>query len=400
MNYKISIIIPIYNVEEYIGECLDSIANQTLGVENIEVIMVNDCSTDESGRIIEEYAAKYDSFKAINLEKNSKSPGKPRNKGIDSSNGDYLMFCDPDDYYVENACEVLYNKIIEEDADIVSSRFFYKYETHSHENKTPFGDLKEIRLNLDDDKRFFELGPNVWTKIYRSKFIKDNGIRFLENMWAEDLAFNIETILEAKACIHMNNYFSYYYRVRDGENKSFTFSQNKEKLLKTVQGYFKTVEIIKNHDKYDYFPLIFKGHLQYWTKLLILSDTSTEEKKEILKKVSPLFKRYCKVSSQLEDIYLPIFENISKNRYDQALLDVKSLKYFFNTLDYLKKRNDYLNTQISTSENEKRLIEKIEKNQAQISSLKGRIAELQTINGYLNYKTNNLIERLKKRMKG
>ena len=111
MEDKISIILPIFNVGPHLRGGIDSLINQTIGNENLEIIMVDDCSTDESGKIIDEYDEKYDCCKAIHLEKNTGAANGPRNRGIEECSGDYIMFLDPDDRYTLDACEVLYNAV-------------------------------------------------------------------------------------------------------------------------------------------------------------------------------------------------------------------------------------------------------------------------------------------------
>jgi glycosyltransferase involved in cell wall biosynthesis len=108
MKYKVSIVIPVYNVESYIEMAFESIKNQTIGFNNIEVIMVNDCSYDNSGKIIEKYANEYDNCIAIHLKENSGAAGLPRNIAIENASSDYIMFLDPDDYYEKNACKTLH----------------------------------------------------------------------------------------------------------------------------------------------------------------------------------------------------------------------------------------------------------------------------------------------------
>ncbi len=103
MKCKISIIIPVYNAENYIKAALESIVGQTIGLEFLEVIMVDDYSTDKSGEIIDEYAKRYENFKSIHLLENSEASGKPRNIAIERLNGEYLMFLDADDYYAPDA---------------------------------------------------------------------------------------------------------------------------------------------------------------------------------------------------------------------------------------------------------------------------------------------------------
>ncbi len=123
MKYKISIIIPVYNVENYIKDSLESIIRQSIGFKNLEVIMVNDCSTDKSGEIIDDYANKYENFIAIHSTKNSGFAGTPRNMGMEKATSDFIMFLDADDIYKEDICEVFYNKITSEDVDVVSGNY-------------------------------------------------------------------------------------------------------------------------------------------------------------------------------------------------------------------------------------------------------------------------------------
>ena len=97
--YKVSVIMPVYNAEEYLGNALDSVINQSMGFENIELILVDDKSTDNSRNIIEEYSNIYYNIKPIFLDENSGCPGIPRNVGIKNASSDYIMFIDNDDEY-------------------------------------------------------------------------------------------------------------------------------------------------------------------------------------------------------------------------------------------------------------------------------------------------------------
>ena len=120
-NTKISVIIPVYNVEKYLSECLDSIVNQTL--KEIEIICVNDGSTDNSLSILKEYAFKDNRIKIINKE--NEGQGYARKVGLDSATGKYILFCDSDDYYAElTAFEKLYNCAEDKETDLVTFDFF------------------------------------------------------------------------------------------------------------------------------------------------------------------------------------------------------------------------------------------------------------------------------------
>lgn len=121
MKPKITIIIPVYNVERYLRKCLDSVVNQTL--KEIEVICVNDCSPDNSRAILEEYAECDGRIKVINHTENS-GLGGARNTGVDSADGEYIWFVDSDDFIELHACELLYNTIKREEADVLLFQAF------------------------------------------------------------------------------------------------------------------------------------------------------------------------------------------------------------------------------------------------------------------------------------
>ena len=127
-DYKVSIIMPVYNAEKFLRDTLDSIVNQSIGVENLEVVIVNDASTDRSGDIIDEYCAKYPNFKAIHLKENVGGPHIPRNIAFRHTTADYIMFLDADDTYTPTACEALYNEISSGDADAVVGRYWRVYD--------------------------------------------------------------------------------------------------------------------------------------------------------------------------------------------------------------------------------------------------------------------------------
>ena len=111
MSYKISVITPVYNAEKYLETAINSVINQTIGFENIELILVNDNSTDNSGKIIDEYCEKYENIIGIHLPENSGFCGRPRNVGMEISTAPYLVFLDADDEYLPNAFELYYDTI-------------------------------------------------------------------------------------------------------------------------------------------------------------------------------------------------------------------------------------------------------------------------------------------------
>ena len=126
MSYELSVIIPVYNVEKYIGECLDSVVNQSIGIDNIEVIVVNDATPDNSMDIINEYAEKYPSFKGIS-NKSNKGLGESRNIGLKYVTSDYVTFLDSDDFISQNAYEDSVSKIKKFGCDLL----IYNWETYT-----------------------------------------------------------------------------------------------------------------------------------------------------------------------------------------------------------------------------------------------------------------------------
>ena len=119
---KISVIIPVYNVKKHIRQALDSVVNQTLS--DIEIICIDDCSTDSSFEILQEYARKDERIILLKQEQN-KGAGPARNRGLDTAAGDYIMFLDPDDWYELTACEEAYNQITKYNNDFVMFNYYY-----------------------------------------------------------------------------------------------------------------------------------------------------------------------------------------------------------------------------------------------------------------------------------
>ena len=161
-NYKLSIIIPVYNCEKYISDSLDSIINQSMGIENLEVIIVNDASTDSTSDILNKYADKYSNFKLINLENNIGAAYGPRNIALKHVTTEYIMFLDADDTFTPTACEVLYDEISKSDANIVFGRYFRVYNNIKLKSYSPYDKTdNDIKINPN----FSGLISFIWSKI-------------------------------------------------------------------------------------------------------------------------------------------------------------------------------------------------------------------------------------------
>ncbi|GHU55174.1 hypothetical protein FACS1894132_10880 [Clostridia bacterium] len=190
MNYTVSIIIPVYNRQDVIEFCLDSIALQTFNQENFEVIIVDDCSTDNTLSILNNYK-KIKNLRVVSLEKNSGSPVVPRNKGIELATGKYIMFVDSDDIITQFALEELSNMAAKGDADFVLLYPFPSGRKRFTERYINFYDNIET-VNINSDKTMSDiLFRNVAIfNFYKREKLIESGIRFNNLPLNEDLMFN------------------------------------------------------------------------------------------------------------------------------------------------------------------------------------------------------------------
>jgi glycosyltransferase involved in cell wall biosynthesis len=348
MDYNISIIVPTHNSAKYIERTLGSVLKQTIDLKNVEVVMVDDFSTDSTKEIIDNYADNYDNFVAVHLTENSGFPGKPRNIGMEMSRGEYIMFMDHDDLYTEDICEVLYSKIVTEDADVVSCRYM---ELHDDEklikSRDVFeDDVTEINVkNIDEENRLFLTPPSIWTKIFKKSFIMENNILFPEDTLAEDVTFMTQVYLKASRIIYLNNYFGYHYSIRDKEDKSTIFTRNKKLLMAMLKGYYNIYNIIKAESKEEYFALVCQHSLPFWASQFILSDIDVEDKKDLLNEADFIFKLYNKYGLEPSDKHLSLLSHlIINNQYEDAIM--------FSEIWRASVKNQYkLEDQLEQSEN-------------------------------------------------
>lgn len=213
MDIKVSVIIPVYNCEKYIGECIESLVSQTL--KECEFIFVNDGSSDKSKDIIEGYAKNDSRIKIINQKNGGVSVA--RNTGLKSAVGEYIGFVDGDDYIECDYYEKLYDVAIENDCDVVMC----DWKSESNFLNLPFEnnivlDKKYIKKNIYPYFIQYEGMNSVWNKIFRNKLIKKNNIEFPKGKRiGEDAIFNIKVFEYLNNCFYLN-YNGYFYREVEG----------------------------------------------------------------------------------------------------------------------------------------------------------------------------------------
>lgn len=286
----ISIIIPIYNVEKYLSQCLDSVINQTY--KDLEIICVNDGSPDNSLKILEEYRKKDERIKIINQE--NQGLAGARNTGIDNAQGEFVFFLDSDDWLPLNAIELLYNKQKKENADIIIAG--RNTITSKNEQKFLPRDYKE---NLDFKKyikKSFKDGsfrPSSCGKLYKKEIIKENKIYFPRGLLYEDLIFVIKFLYYSKKIVILREYIFNYRFEREG---SIINSVNKKDM-----DCLKSVEELERFFREKKLEDILEGdyYIKYIMEWIIYATIGKFYKKQISYK---LFKDYLNIL-QGEEIY-------------------------------------------------------------------------------------------------
>lgn len=223
----LSIILPVYKVEAYIRDCLESIFRQGLREEDFEVILVNDGTPDNSIKVVEDLISLHQNIVVLNQENQGVSIA--RNLGLSQSQGEYVYFMDPDDMLVDNSLSVLLPRVLSSDTDILMADYSRFNDGES------FGHLLHVDQEYSDTIKHAEqsyiedLSPYecyIWLMLFKRTFLIDNKIEF-KPFWYEDTLFCQECFIKAKFVLR-THFKLYVYRMRPG---SFTSSMNLKKML-------------------------------------------------------------------------------------------------------------------------------------------------------------------------
>ena len=211
---KVSVVVPCYNTAKYLGKCMEHLLHQTIGIENIEIILVDDASTDdgETWELITEFETQYpDVIIAVSLEQNLRQGGA-RNAGISYAGGEYLIFCDADDWLLEETLEHCYRAAKEYDADVVE---FMIKDVNDHECLVPLekGEgSRLIEINTEEERKKFLLEVNdqislgSQKKLYRLSLLKDNHIAFAEHRIFEEPSFMLPVKMYERKHYYLDEY--------------------------------------------------------------------------------------------------------------------------------------------------------------------------------------------------
>ena len=323
---KVSVIVPIYNNERYLRECLDSIVNQTL--KDIEIICIDDGSTDNSSNIVDEYALKDSRIKVIH--KKNEGLGKAYNLGMSLADGEYIGMVESDDFAELNMFENLYNLAKSNDADIVKGNFFFY--TSSPLCNYVSNDIKNEWIDkITNIKEFGEIltipSQLFWAALYRKDFIYKHNIRFLETPGAsyQDVSFAFKTTALAER-IFLTSKPYIHYRV----DNPFQSVQSKGKVYCVCDEYHELQKFINDYPQLKEYTEQYKWINQYTGYIWNLNRISEEYWLEFIEEFSKQFRQ----AYQDKILSAKFYEKINKQEFS---LLINSPKKFYNKLMMLKK---------------------------------------------------------------
>ncbi len=312
---KVSIIVPFNNVENYISKCLASLIYQTL--EDIEIICVNDASTDGSKDIVQTYADNDKRIKILNVETMS-GQSYARNLGLEIASGEYVGFVDSDDWVELDMFEKMYYRAKADDTDITmcqaqlyddKEQRFYSDDYYSLKSLERFGNSVFFPIDTKDD--ILNINVVLWNKIYKLEFLNNTGVKFQNGYIYEDMPFFFETYLKANR-VNILWEALYFYR----QNRSFSTMQNSDKKI------------------YDRIPMIERTY-----RVLEEAPFFQEKKAEIVSwLIDDIFHRYTLLDDKYYENYYAkmkaLFQSIELTEEDKEVL-AKSYCYdeFCNILE-------------------------------------------------------------------
>lgn len=346
---KISVIVPVYNTQKYLKECLNSITNQTF--QDIEIICINDGSTDNSLKVLEEFSKKDNRIKII-TQKNS-GLSASRNRGIELSNGEYIYFIDSDDYIELDTLKELYDISIENSCDLVLFKLINFYDDTYEKFTSPYYEmnfLKSFRNRLfnfkDVGDEFCDVAVSAPGKFFKKELISD--LRFPEGLIFEDNLFFAKAIIRSKN-IYFYDKHLYNRRIRrDSITQKFDI-----KFADVIIIFNEIIELTKKSDLYGMYgkKLLDKKMGRVFVRF---SEVCDEYKEEFFNLIKNDFENH-KVEYENDDAFLNEISDRSRFIFYSALNSNSYLEFSYkiqlfdskNKLDKLEKDKKRLKKEIS-----------------------------------------------------
>lgn len=295
---KVSVIVPVYNAEKYLVQCLDSILAQTL--KEIEVVCVDDGSTDSGGEILDQYAGQDERVKVLHRE--NRGYGSAMNAGLDAASGEYVGIVESDDCILPEMYRTLYEAAVPERLDVVKSDAFFWYENIGYRRNTHPAHLNpyyDRTLGDRDRNTFFDFYMNIWTGIYRREFLMREKICFQESPGAsyQDNGFWLQTLLYCKKAKWLDRAF-YLYR-QDNEASSV---KSRDKVFVMTREYEYIEKLLLERRDYHYLPYCYYYRLlRHRGNFLRIADTCKRDFCEQVQADYTKYKSYIKGFGGLDE---------------------------------------------------------------------------------------------------
>lgn len=314
---KISVIVPAYNIELYIGKCIDTLANQTL--DDLEIIIINDGSTDRTEDVIKKKIEKYSDKNIVLFNKENGGQSDARNYGIKNATGDYITFVDGDDYVEPDMFEQMYKKVLEYPYDIVMCDVSCRYPNKSLEIKSGMTDDKKS-MGLQDRKEIILSSyAVVWNKIYKKELITEDKF-FVKDLWYEDVLF-IYKLFPYINSVGVVNKKLYNY-VQRQNSITYTYNDKLYDVTKVLN------ELIQYYDKqglkHDYDDILEFVYIRYMYATFIKRLAKSKDKRRFrdgvnfaIKHVNEMYPKYKKnkflSNKSIKNFYLKNFNRFFAN---------------------------------------------------------------------------------------
>lgn len=332
---EISVIVPIYNAEQYLAQTIESIINQSF--KNIEIILVNDGATDSSPSICEEYAKK--DKRIIVANKPNGGLADARNYGMKQAHGKYYMFIDADDLFEVDSCECMLNEIKKHDADYVIGNYQIIDDDGKKWPAPAFDQEKYTNMVLDindHEKSFWVMNSTSWNKIYKAEFLKKNDIYFKVPSPAEDAYCSWMCYVKAEKGVYLPNVMYLYRNTPNSLSKNCSINY----FHGINRSYRAIYEALKEADGLCFYRYTYAKVNAYLLCQLIDSEKITnQEKKELLGE----FKWFWDLAKELKadvinDSIRALYDFVVNEKYDEALVEMNRLKEYRETIPIDKRK--------------------------------------------------------------
>lgn len=312
---KVSILVPIYNVEKYLRECLNSLVNQTL--KDIEIICINDGSTDASNSILEEFSKRDERIVVINKE--NTGYGNSMNLGLKQAKGEYIGIVESDDFCENNMFDELYLISKENNLEVIRSDY-YCYWSKNNENRRSGRISKTLDNKITNAKSnlcLLKMQPAIWSGLYKKSFLEDNNILFLESDGAsyQDTGFFLKVMMCADKVMFTTKPYIHYRQ--DNINSSV---KSKKKIFCICDEYDEVERYLKNRSDLAEIFMEYLNVLRYrgyFWNILRIDETLVND---FVERFSSDFERISK-TKQLSEFF---FSKINKSEFDKLINDKKA----------------------------------------------------------------------------